>query len=150
ETTSVDVDMDQEEVARVFEKYDLLSVPVLDSLGRVVGRITVDDIVDVIAEEATEDILKLAGVGAESFTSGGPWEAVRSRIPWLAFNFVTAALSALIIAQFEETIRRVAVAAALMTVISAMAGNAGTQTMTVLVRGIALGEARGPQARRLL
>jgi len=150
ETIPVDVDMDQEEVARVFEKYDLLSVPVLDSLGRVVGRITVDDIVDVIAEEATEDILKLAGVGSESFTGAGPMDAVRSRIPWLIFNFFTAALSALIIAQFEETIRRVAVAAALMTVISAMAGNAGTQTMTVLVRGIALGEARGPQARRLL
>ena len=69
DVTSVDVDLDQEEVARVFEKYDLLSVPVLDALGRVVGRITVDDIVDVIAEEATEDILKLAGVGDESFTS---------------------------------------------------------------------------------
>ncbi len=150
EMISVDVDMDQEEVARVFEKYDLLSVPVLDALGRVVGRITVDDIVDVIAEEATEDILKLAGVGDESFTGASPVDAARSRLPWLAFNFVTAGLSALIIAQFEETIRRVAVAAALMTVISAMAGNAGTQTMTVLVRGIALGEARGPQARRLL
>ena len=150
EIISVDVDMDQEEVARIFEKYDLLSVPVLDALGRVVGRVTVDDIVDVIAEEATEDILKLAGVGDESFTRGGPIEAVRSRLPWLAFNFITASLSALIIAQFEETIRQVAVAAALMTVISAMAGNAGTQTMTVLVRGIALGEAKGPQARRLL
>ncbi|MFN2377408.1 MAG: magnesium transporter [Candidatus Binatia bacterium] len=150
EIVSVDVAMDQEEVARIFEKYDLLSVPVLDALDRVVGRITVDDIVDVISEEATEDILKLAGVGDESFTRAGPIEAVRSRLPWLAFNFVTAAVSALIIAQFEETIREVAVAAALMTVISAMAGNAGTQTMTVLVRGIALGEARGPQARRLL
>jgi len=150
EIISVDVDMDQEEVARVFEKYDLLSVPVLDALGRVVGRITVDDIVDVISEEATEDILKLAGVGDESFAGASALDAVRSRLPWLAFNFFTAALSALIIAQFEETIREVAVAAALMTVISAMAGNAGTQTMTVLVRGIALGEARGPQARRLL
>ncbi|HXC50698.1 MAG TPA: magnesium transporter [Candidatus Limnocylindrales bacterium] len=150
ETVPVDVDMDQEEVARVFGKYDLLSVPVLDSLGRVVGRITVDDIVDVIAEEATEDILKLAGVGDESFVGASPFDAVRSRLPWLVFNFATAGLSALIIAQFEETIRQVAVAAALMTVISAMAGNAGTQTMTVLVRAIALGEARGPQARRLL
>jgi magnesium transporter len=147
---SVDVDMDQEEVARVFEKYDLLSVPVVDALGRVVGRITVDDIVDVISEEATEDILKLAGVGDESFTRGGPLEAVRSRLPWLVVNFFTASLSVMIIAQFEDTIREVAVAAALMTVISAMAGNAGTQTMTVLVRRIALGEARGPQARRIL
>ena len=150
ETISVDVDLDQEEVARVFEKYDLVSVPVLDGLGRVVGRITVDDIVDVISEEATEDILKLAGVGDEDFTSASPIDAVRSRLPWLLFNFVTASISALIIAQFEDTIRQVAVAAALMTVISAMAGNAGTQTMTVLVRGIALGEAKGPQARRLL
>lgn len=147
---SVDVDMDQEEVARVFEKYDLLSVPVLDALGRVVGRVTVDDIVDVISEEATEDILKLAGVGDESFTSASPLDGVRSRLPWLAFNFCTASMSALIISRFEETIREVAVAAALMTVIAAMSGNAGTQTMTVLVRGIALGEARGPQARRLL
>ncbi len=150
EVVSVDVDLDQEEVARVFEKYDLLSVPVLDALGRVVGRITVDDIVDVISEEATEDILKLAGVGDESFTRASPIDAVRSRLPWLVFNFFTASLSALIIAQFEDTIREVAVAAALMTMIAAMSGNAGTQTMTVLVRGIALGEARGPQARRLL
>lgn len=150
EVVSVEVDLDQEEVARIFEKYDMLSVPVVDALGRVVGRITVDDIVDVIAEEATEDILKLAGVGEESFATAGPAESVRSRLPWLAFNFVTAGLSALIIAQFEETIRAVAVAAALMTVISALAGNAGTQTMTVLVRAIALGEARGPQARRML
>jgi len=150
ETISVEVGMDQEEVARIFEKYDLVSVPVVDALGRVVGRITVDDIVDVISEEATEDILKLAGVGVESFTGASPVDAVRSRLPWLVFNFFTAGFSALIIAQFEDTIRQVAVAAALMTVISAMAGNAGTQTMTVLVRAIALGEARGPQARRLL
>lgn len=150
ETIAVEVDMDQEEVARVFEKYDLVTVPVLDALGRIVGVITVDDIVDVIAEEATEDIMKLAGVGEESFTSGTPLDAVRSRLPWLAFNFFTAALSAVIIGQFEATIQRVAIAAALMTVISAMAGNAGTQTLTVLVRAIALGEARGPQARRLL
>lgn len=145
EIISVDVDLDQEEVARVFEKYDLVSVPVLDALGRVVGRITVDDIVDVISEEATEDILKLAGVGDESFTRAGPVDAVRSRLPWLVFNFVTAGLSALIIAQFEDTIRDIAAAAALMTVISAISGNAGTQTMTVLVRAIALGEARGPR-----
>lgn len=150
ETIAVEVDMDQEEVARVFEKYDLVTVPVLDALGRIVGVITVDDIVDVIAEEATEDILKLAGVGDENFISASPMDAVRSRLPWLVFNFFTAGLSALIIAQFEATIQRVAIAAALMTVISAMAGNAGTQTMTVLVRAIALGEARGPQARRLL
>ncbi|HYB98299.1 MAG TPA: magnesium transporter [Candidatus Limnocylindrales bacterium] len=150
EPASVEVDVDQEEVARMFEKYDLLTLPVVDALGRVVGRITVDDIVDVIAEEATEDILKLAGVGEESITTGGPLQAVRSRLPWLAFNFLTAALSAFIIAQFEDTIREVAIAAALMTVISALAGNAGTQTMTVLVRGIALGEAGRAQARRLL
>jgi len=150
EPVSVEVDVDQEEVARMFEKYDLLALPVVDALGRVVGRITVDDIVDVIAEEATEDILKLAGVGEESIATGGPLQAVRSRLPWLAFNFVTAALSAFIIAQFEETIAEVAIAAALMTVISALAGNAGTQTMTVLVRGIALGEATGADTRRLL
>ena len=150
EVVSVEVDVDQEEVARIFEKYDLLSVPVTDALGRVVGRITVDDIVDVISEEATEDILKLAGVGDESFTSSDPAQAVRSRLPWLSLNLVTAGISALAISLFQTTIEKAAIAAALMTVVSALGGNAGTQTMTVLVRAISLGEVRGTDVSRVL
>lgn len=150
EVVSVEVDVDQEEVARIFERYDLLSVPVVDALGRVVGRITVDDIVDVISEEATEDILKLAGVGDENLTGAGPAEAMRSRLPWLFLNFLTASLSAATIAMFEDTIRHIAVAAGLMTIVASQGGNAGMQTMTVLVRGIALGEVRASQAWRVL
>ena len=91
---SVDVQVDQEEVAHLFERYDLLSIPVVDSLNRLVGRITIDDIVDVIAEEATEDMLRLAGVGEESLAHGGALEAMRSRLPWLGLNLLTATASA--------------------------------------------------------
>jgi magnesium transporter len=147
---SVEADVDQEKVARLFEKYDLLSIPVVDALGRLVGRITVDDIVDVIAEEATEDILKMAGIGDESISQGGPLSAMRSRLPWLVLNLGTSAVSATIVAMFEETIRSAAVAAGLMTIVASLGGNSGVQAMTVTVRGLALEELRGSAMWRVL
>lgn len=146
---SANVDMDQEEVAHLFEKYDLLSLAVTDSANRLVGRITIDDIVDVIEEEATEDILRLAGV-AESAKIAGPAEAVRTRLPWLALHLVTASLSALAISMYEATIQVLAAAAALMTVVASQGGNAGIQTMTLVVRGLALGNLEPRQFGRIL
>jgi magnesium transporter len=146
----VSVDVDQEEVARIFKKYDLLSLPVVDALGCLVGRITIDDIVDVISEEATEDILKMAGIGDESLGKGGALAAMRSRIPWLGLNLITSAASATVVSLFEETIRTAAVAAGLMTIVASLGGNSGVQAMTVTVRGLALGEIRGRGVWKLL
>ncbi len=150
ETVAVGVDMDQEEVAHLAEKYDLLSLPVVDDQKRLVGRITIDDIVDVIEEEATEDMLALAGVGHEPLAPLGALETMRSRFPWLGLNLLTATAGAATIALFEETIREVAIAAGLMTIVASQGGNAGVQTMTLIVRGLALGELRPAQAWRIL
>ena len=147
---SVRAEIDQEEVAHLFEKYDLLSIPVVDSLDRLVGRITVDDIVDVMQEEATEDMLRLAGVSGEEIKIVNPLQAVRNRLPWLALNLLTASVAAATIATFENTIQAVAVAAALMTVVASQGGNAGSQTMTLIVRGLALGQIEPRQVLRIL
>jgi magnesium transporter len=140
EVVSVRTDTDQEEVAHQFEKYDLTSAPVLDASGRLVGCITVDDVVDVIEEEATEDMLALAGVSGTPGETDGALRNVRNRLPWLTLNLVTAAVSAITITRFEDTIRVLATAAALMTIVASQGGNAGVQTMTLVVRGLALGE----------
>ncbi|MFQ5351959.1 MAG: magnesium transporter, partial [Candidatus Binatia bacterium] len=142
--------VDQEEVAHLFEKYDLLSLPVIDEERTLVGRITIDDVVDVIEEEATEDMLKLAGVGDEPLGLPGPLTAVRSRLPWLGVNLLTATVSAATISLFEHTIQTLAIAAAFMTIVASQGGNAGVQTMTLVVRGLALGEVRSRNARRML
>ena len=136
---SVRADLDQEQVALMFKKYDLITLPVVDVEGRLLGRITVDDVVDVLEEEATEDIYKLAGLDEEEEVLDSAWQSIRLRLPWLALNLVTTTLSALVIAFFEGTIQRVAIAAAFMTIVAAQGGNAGVQTLTVIVRGIALG-----------
>ena len=147
---SVRADLDQEQVAQMFKKYDLISLPVVDSEGRLLGRITVDDVVDVMEEEATEDIYKLAGLDEEEEVLDSPWQSIRLRLPWLALNLVTTTLSALVIAFFEGTIQQIAIAAAFMTIVAAQGGNAGVQTLTVIVRGIALGEVPLTQTRRVL
>jgi magnesium transporter len=150
EIVAIRHDIDQENVAHLFEKYDLLSAPVVDAGGRLIGSITVDDVVDVIEEEATEDMLGLAGVTHDGAFTHGAVGGVRSRLPWLVVNLLTAALSAITIAMFEGTIRLVAVAAALMTVVASQGGNAGMQTMTVVVRGLAIGELESGHLRRLI
>ncbi len=147
---SVRVDLDQEQVAQMFKKYDLISLPVVDSEGRLLGRITVDDVVDVMEEEATEDIYKLAGLDEEEEVLDSPWQSIRLRLPWLALNLITTTLSALVIACFEGTIQQIAIAAAFMTIVAAQGGNAGVQTLAVIVRGIALGEVPLTQTKRVL
>ena len=134
------VDTDQEDVAREVADYNLLAIPVVDGENKLAGIITVDDVIDVIKDEATEDILRLAGVAADESVATSPFEAWRKRLPWLAVNLATAALAALVVQRFEATIDRVVALAAFMTIVASMGGNAATQTLTVIVRGIALGE----------
>ncbi|WP_417688836.1 magnesium transporter [Roseibium sp.] len=130
---------DQEEVARRFERYNLVSSAVVDENDRLVGIITVDDIVDVIQEEAEEDLRALAGVGDEEI-SDSVVTIARSRLTWLVVNLGTAVLASVVIALFEDTIEAMVALAVLMPIVASMGGNAGTQTMTVAVRGIATQE----------
>lgn len=143
----ITVDQDQEEVAYIFEKYHLISAPVTDSAGRLVGQITVDDIVNIIQEENREDILRLAGVSDEDRGSSVP-EIVRGRVPWLAVNLATAVLGASVIGWFENTIEAVIALAVLMPIVSAIGGNAGTQALTVTVRALATRELNSSNAPR--
>lgn len=135
----IPAEMDQEEAAQVFEQYDLLSAAVVDENGRLVGVLTIDDVVDVIHEEADEDIKRLAGVGDEEL-SDNVVSTVRSRFLWLFINLGTAFLSSTVIGLFDATIEQMVALAVLMPIVASMGGNAGTQTMTVTVRALATRE----------
>lgn len=143
----ISVDQDQEEVAYIFEKYHLISAPVVDTAGRLIGQITVDDIVNIIQEENREDILRLAGVADEDRGSSLS-EIVRGRVPWLAVNLFTAALGAMVISWFGATLEQVIALAVLMPIVSALGGNAGTQALTVTVRALATRELNSSNAPR--
>ena len=147
---SARVDMDQEEVARQVASYNLLAIPVVDEENKLVGVITVDDVIDVIKDEATEDIYRLAGVAGDerAFTPAG--ESLRKRLPWLGINLITAFLAASVVALFENTIDQITALAVFMPIVAGMGGNAATQTLTVIVRGIALGELTWGNARKAL
>jgi magnesium transporter len=147
---SARVDMDQEEVARQVAAYNLLAIPVVDEENKLVGIITVDDVIDVIKDEATEDIYRLAGVSGDerAFTPAG--ESLRKRLPWLAVNLATAFMATTVVAIFEPTIDKLAAVAIFMPVVAGMGGNAATQTLTVIVRGIALGELTWSNSRKAL
>jgi magnesium transporter len=140
---------DQEEAARDFERYDLVEVAVVDESRRLVGVLTIDDIVDVIHEEATEDMQLLAGVGDEEL-SDSVASTVRSRVTWLVVNLVTATLASLVIGLFDATIEEMVALAALMPIVASMGGNAGTQTMTVTVRALSMRELDSYKIRRLI
>ena len=150
EMISARVDTDQEEVARKVASYNLLAIPVVETENKLVGIITVDDVIDVIKDEATEDILRLAGVAADEHVFTPPMEAWLKRLPWLAVNLVTATCAALVVQQFKATVEEVLALAAFMTVVASMGGNAATQTLTVIVRGIALDELTWSNSRRAL
>ena len=141
---------DQEEVARLFERYDLVSAPVVDNDNRLVGVITFDDIVDVIEEEAEEDIKALGGVSGEEELSDSVWTIVKSRFPWLLANLMCALLSAWVISNFEGSIAKMVALAVLMPVVASMGGNAGTQTMTVTVRALATRELSSANTLRIV
>ena len=131
---------DQEEIAHTFKKYNLVSAPVIDDLNRIIGRITVDDVLDIVEEEATEDILRMAGVSEEESITSSLLESVRGRMLWLVINLAIAMLTTSVVTFFEDTIQRIVVLASLMPIVAGMGGNAGTQAITVMVRGLATGE----------
>ena len=127
---------DQEQVAHQFERYDLMSAPVVDENQRLVGVVTVDDVVEVIQSEADEDIRRLGGVGDESVIDGVVY-TVKNRVAWLLVNLATAVLASLVIKQFDASIEQMVALAVLMPIVASMGGNAGTQTMTIAVRALA-------------
>lgn len=137
---SVPYYMDQEEVASKFEKYGFMTMPVVDENNKILGIVTVDDIVEVMQEETTEDIHRLGGVDEEEKVDGFLRDSVKSRLPWLIVNLITAILAASVVGAFEGTISQVVTLATFMPIVAGMGGNAGTQSLTIVVRGIALGE----------
>ena len=133
----IPADQDEADVAYAFNQYHLISAPVVDTEGRLVGVITIDDAMVVLDEEHEEDILRLAGVNEESSLSDTVLETARQRLPWLGVNLMTAILASLVIAAFEDTISKVVALAVLMPIVASMGGNAGTQSLTVAVRALA-------------
>jgi magnesium transporter len=147
--TEIPVGMDQEEAAYIFDKYHLISAPVVEPGGRLVGQLTVDDIVGVIREEGEEDILALAGVsdvGRDASLAG----AIRSRLPWLVLNLGTAALASSVIGAFQGVIAQVLTLAILMPIVSSLGGNAGTQTLAVAVRALSSRELNAANSARII
>ena len=147
---SARADMDQEEVARQVASYNLLAIPVVDEENKLVGVITVDDVIDVIKDEATEDIYRLAGVVGDEKVFTPAWESLRKRLPWLGVNLATAFLAAAVVGLFTNTIDALPILAVFMPIVAGMGGNAATQTLTVIVRGIALGELSWANSRKAL
>jgi magnesium transporter len=147
---SARVDMDQEEVARQVASYNLLAMPVVDPENKLVGVVTVDDVIDVLKDEATEDVFRLAGVSAEDGVLTPPMQSLRRRLPWLIVNLGTAFVAASVVGAFTDTIQQIVALATLMPIVAGMGGNAATQTLAVVVRGIALGELTWGNARQAL
>ena len=147
---SVVTDTDQEEVANQVALYDLLAIPVVDDANKLVGTITVDDVIDVIKEEATEDIFYLAGVEADDHIHTPAFTSVKKRLPWLMVNLATALLAATVVALYEPTIARFSFLAVFLPVVAGLGGNSGTQTLTVIVRGLALGEVSWESGKAIL
>ncbi len=147
EQTLIPVDMDREELAYKFQQYALISAAVTDANGRLVGVITVDDVVHIIQEEAQEDILKLAGAG-DGDINEPIVDTVKSRLKWLVVNFGTAILSSFVISLFQDSIRNMVALAILMPIVASMGGNAGTQTMAVAVRALATNQLTAANAAR--
>ena len=146
--TEIPVQMDQEEVAYIFDKYHLISAPVVEPGGRLVGQITVDDIVGVIQDESEEDILALAGV-TDAGRDAGVLGIVRSRLPWLILNLLTATVAVSVIAAFQAEITKLVTLAIIMPIVASLGGNAGTQTLAVAVRALANRELNASNAMRI-
>jgi len=147
---SVSVRADQEEIANIFQKYNFIALPVVDDFGRLQGLVTSDDVMDVIQEEATEDMQRMVGLtGEESVTT--PWTySAKKRLPWLYVNLGTAFLAAWVISFFESSISQYAFLAILFPIVAGQGGNAGSQTLTIVVRSLALGEIEGDEWRKVL
>lgn len=146
---SVTVNVDQEQVALTFKKYDLLSLPVVDQENRLLGRITIDDVVDVMEEETSEDIYRIAGVSEDDSVLGRPFDSIKKRLPWLFLNLMTAAVAASVISYFEDTIKVAVAIVVFMPMIAGLGGNAGGQALALVVRGLALGDLSFENARKV-
>jgi magnesium transporter len=142
----VTAETDQEEVAKLISQYNLTSIPVVDDEMKLLGRITFDDVIDVLEEENTEDFLKISGVSEDEELSGNWREAVKSRLPWLIINLGTAFLASSVIRYFDDIIVRIGILAGYMTMIAGMGGNAATQALAVTVRRISLNDLTDQQA----
>jgi magnesium transporter len=142
--------VDQEEVARIMRKYDLLALPVVGDDMKLLGMITVDDIMDVMQNEATEDMYRMVGLSSDERVSTPLFVSLRRRLPWLYFNLGTAILAAWVVGLFESTIAKVVTLAVFLPVVAGQGGNAGTQTLTIIVRSLALGEIDSKTGRRAL
>lgn len=140
EILQVTTSTDREEVARQLKRYNLLAVPVVDDSEFLQGVITVDDLIDVLEDEATEDMFRMVGIGEDERISSPVVDSVRRRLPWLALNLLTAFLAGATVSLFDSTIARAAVLAAFMPIVAGQGGNAGTQTATIAVRSLALGD----------
>ncbi len=149
ETRLIDADTDQEEVAYLFSKYGLVSAAVVDNNEKIIGSITVDDVVEVIEEEREEDILKLGGVGQTDIYNA-VIDTTRSRFSWLLVNLLTAVVASIVIGFFEASIEKVVALAILMPIVASMGGNAGTQTLTVAVRALAVKELTTSNALKII
>ena len=146
----VEPETDQEDVANLVSKYDLNAIPVLNSRKMMLGIITVDDIVDVLVEEQTEDILKMGGVAKEETLDSTLLQSIRMRLPWLLVNLITAFLAALTVKAFESTIAQVVALSATMSIVTGMGGNAGTQTVSIIIRNLAMGKVKFKEVGKLL
>ena len=149
---TISPELDRERVARIFDKFDYLALPVVNEGGYLLGVITFDDVIDVLRQEDTEDMLEMVGIsGAKEESVWTPWNvSMKHRLPWLVVNLATALLAAIVVSIFEETVARYAVLAVFMPVIAGQGGNSGSQTVSLLVRGIALGEIGTGQGARAL
>lgn len=150
DVAGIPVDMSATEVAQLFEDHDLLSAPVLDAAGRLVGRITVDDVVDQIREDSDRTVMQMAGLDQEADMFGPVWAGSRSRAVWLGINLITALLAAAVIGRFEATLEQLVALAVLMPIVASMGGIAGSQTLTLVIRGLALGQIQKGNLRLLL
>jgi magnesium transporter len=146
----IEAETGEDDVAYVFNQYHLISCPVVDAGGRLVGVITIDDAMNVLDDEHEEDMLRLAGVGDEANLSDGAFQTVRQRLPWLVVNLFTASLSAIVITQFEHTITALVALAALMPIVASTGGIAGTQSLAVAVRALATRDLTRTNARRVV
>lgn len=136
----VEPEVDQEEVALLVSKYDLNVIPVVNKSMALLGIITIDDVIDVIQEEQTEDVLKMAGVAKEERIDSTIGESIKMRLPWLFVNLVTAFLASMTVKSFESVIAQVVALSAIMSIVTGMGGNAGTQTVSIIIRNIAMGK----------
>jgi len=137
------------DAAKAFERYDLVSAPVVDERGKLVGRLTVDAVMDFVRDESNLQALKRAGLSGDEDLFGGPWQSARNRWPWLAINLVTAFVASRVIAQFEGEIQSLASLAALMPIVASIGGNTGNQTMALVIRGLALDRIQNDGVRRI-